>query len=394
MKIYRGLILAIITFSSFTLFCQNLNIIPYPAHVEQSEGFFELNSNTEIVHGTCLEARAKQLRDYLCPATGFDLKPGSPAKHSNQIIINLNEDLKHLGAEGYTLDVKENRILIEAFHSKGLFYAFQTLLQLLPVEIFRSAKVEGTEWHIPNCRITDSPQFAWRGLMIDYSRTFWNKRITRKYIDAMALYKLNKLHMHLTDDQGWRIEISKYPELTDLASKFDTSYHEPEEREGYFSQSDIREIINYARERNIEIIPEIEMPGHSSEVFSVFPELSCKGEAMLIHPFTRGPGIHKEIFCAGNDESFVFLYNVLSEIAELFPSRYIHIGGDEAPKDHWKECVKCQQRMKDKGLDNEHELQSWFIKEIERYLSARNKIMIGWDEIVEGGLSKTATVMY
>ncbi len=394
MKIYRGLILAIISFSSFTLFCQDLNIIPYPVHVEQFDGFFDLNSNTEIIHGAYLESRAKQLKAYLYPATGFDLKAGSSDKQSNQIILNLNEDLKNLGDEGYTLKVNQNRILIEAFNSKGLFYAFQTLLQLLPVEIFRHAKVEDREWHVPNCSIKDTPQYAWRGLMIDYSRTFWNKRITRKYIDAMALYKLNKLHMHLTDDQGWRIEISKYPELTELASKFDTSYHEPKEREGYFSQSDIKEIINYARERNIEIIPEIEMPGHSSEVFSIFPELSCKGDTMIIHPFTQGPGIHKEIFCAGNDESFVFLFNVLSEITGLFPSTYIHIGGDEAPKDHWKECVKCQQRMKDEGLNNEHELQSWFIKQIEAYLSAHNKIMIGWDEIVEGGLSETATVMY
>jgi hexosaminidase len=394
MKVYRGLILAIISFSSPILFGQDLNIIPYPAHVEQFEGYFDLDANTVIIHDESLEASANQLKAYLYPATGFDLKPGSTERQSRQIVLNLNDDLKHLGIEGYTLDVNQNRILIEAFHANGLFYAFQTLLQLLPVEIFRHASVEDREWHVPNCSITDTPEFAWRGLMIDYSRTFWNKRITRKYMDAMALYKMNKLHMHLTDDQGWRIEISKYPELTELASKFDTSYHEPKEREGYFSQADMKELIHYARERNIEIIPEIEMPGHSSEVFSVYPELSCKGDTMIIHPFTQGPGIHKEIFCAGKDESFVFLYNVLSEIAELFPSKYIHIGGDEAPKDHWKECARCQQRMKDEGLHNEDELQSWFIRKIESHLSARNKIMIGWDEIVEGGLSKTATVMY
>ena len=250
------------------------------------------------------------------------------------------------------------------------------------------------KWHIPNCSIYDMPEFQWRGLMIDYSRTFWNNRITRKYIDAMAFYKLNKLHMHLTDDQGWRIDINKYPKLTEFASKFDTIYHESNEKEGFFSQTDIREIISYAEERNVEIIPEIEMPGHSSEVFSVYPELSCNGERTKIHPYTLGPGIHEEIFCAGNDDTFVFLNNVLFEIIDLFPSNYIHIGGDEAPKDQWRACAKCQLRIIDEGLKDEHELQSWFVKQIETFISTHNKTMIGWDEIVEGGLSRTATVMY
>lgn len=394
MKSFRGLILILISFSPFPLLCQDLNVIPYPVLIEKHEGFFVLNPSTVITHGKGLESKARQLIDYLYPATGFNFKVGNSNNKSNQILLNINENLKNLGVEGYTIEVDQHRILIEASHTKGLFYAFQTLLQLLPMEIFRHAKVEETEWLIPNCSIKDTPQFEWRGLMIDYSRTFWNKRITRKYIDVMAFYKLNKLHMHLTDDQGWRIEIIEYPKLTDIASKFDTSYHEPQEREGYFSQSDIKEIITYAAERNIEIIPEIEMPGHSSEVFSVYPELSCKGDTLKIHPFILGPGIHKEIFCAGNEETYVFLHNVLSEIIELFPSKYIHIGGDEAPKDHWKECAKCQQRIKDEGLKDEDELQSWFIKQIEAYLSTHNKTMIGWDEIVEGGLSKTATVMY
>lgn len=230
--------------------------------------------------------------------------------------------------------------------------------------------------------------------MIDYSRTFWNRRITKKYIDAMAFYKLNKLHMHLTDDQGWRIEIKKYPKLTEIASKFDPSFNEPKENEGYFSKSDMRELIAYAQERNIDIIPEIEMPGHSSEVFAVYPELSCKGDTTKIHPHSLGPGIHNEIFCAGNDETFVFIKNILSEIINLFPSKYIHIGGDEAPKQHWIECDKCQQRIKDEGLKDEHELQSWFIHQIEEYLSSHDKTLIGWDEITEGGLSENATVMY
>ena len=394
MKIIKRSILAVSLFLPSILWCQDLNIIPYPSRVEIRDGYFNLKPQTILVPGKNLESKAIQLRAYLYPATGFDLKIGSPGIRSSQIILNLNENLENLGVEGYTLEVTENKILIEALHPKGIFYAFQTLLQLLPGEIFRHAKVEDMEWNIPNCRIEDSPQFEWRGLMIDYSRTFWDKRISRKYLDAMALYKLNKLHMHLTDDQGWRVEISKYPLLTEIASKFDTSYHEPEEKEGYFSQADIKELISYASGRNIELIPEIEMPGHSSEVFSVYPELSCKGDTLKIHPFTLGPGIHKEIFCAGNDETFEFIKDVLSEIIELFPSEYVHIGGDEAPKDHWKECPECQQRITDEGLRDEHELQSWFIKQIEAYIASRGKTMIGWDEITEGGLSKTATVMY
>lgn len=377
-----------------TLFSQNFNIIPYPVKVEKHGGFFELKPSTVIIYEEDLYLRAKQLKEFLDPATGFNIKTGQNCKDTNQIVLRINGELEYLSNEGYVIEVNQNKIQIEALHSKGIYWALQTLLQLLPDDILRDAKVDDVKWYIQNCTIEDRPRFSWRGLMIDYSRTFWNKRITKKYIDAMAFYKMNKLHMHLTDDQGWRIEIEKYPKLTEIASKFDTSYNEPKEKEGYFSKSDIRELIVYAQERNIDIIPEIEMPGHSLEVFSVYPELSCKKDTMKIHPFTLRPRVPEEIFCAGNDDTFVFLKNVLSEIMEIFPSKYIHIGGDEAPKQHWKECDKCQQRIKDEGLKNEHELQSWFINQIEKYLSANGKTLIGWDEITEGGLSKNATVMY
>ena len=390
----KNTILLALVFLPFTLFCQDLNIIPYPVKAEKHEGFFELKSTTVIIYEDNLFLRAKQLKESLESATGFNIKTGQVNNKTDQIVLRINEELDHLGNEGYVIEVNQNKIQIEAFHSKGIFWALQTLLQLLPSDILRDAKVDNVKWYIPSCTIEDSPRFAWRGLMIDYSRTFWNKRITKKYIDAMAFYKLNKLHMHLTDDQGWRIEIDKYPKLTEIASRFDTSYNEPKEREGFYSKSDMRELIAYAQERNIDIIPEIEMPGHSSEVFSVYPELSCKKDTTKIHPFTLGPGIHNEIFCAGNDETFLFIKNVLSEIIEIFPSKYIHIGGDEAPKQHWMECDKCQQRIKDEGLKDEHELQSWFINQIEKYLSANGKTLIGWDEISEGELSENATVMY
>lgn len=390
----KRILLAALVLLPFPGLCQEYNIIPYPTELEKKEGYFTLDSRTVIRHSQDLKPAANQLKAYLDPATGFDLQTSSSEGPSQQIQLALNENLSHLGSEGYILDISSEKISMEAFHSRGLFYAFQTLIQLMSEDILREARVEDVKWLIPNVRITDLPQFAWRGLMIDFSRTFWNKRITKKYIDALAFYKLNKLHMHLTDDQGWRIEIDRYPLLTEYASKFDTSFHEAPEREGFFTKADMKELIRYAEERNVELIPEIEMPGHSSEVFSVYPELSCKGDTTTIHTFVLGPGIHKEIFCAGNDQSFEFLRGVLAEICELFPSKYVHIGGDEAPKDHWEQCPKCQQRIREEGLKDEHELQSWFIREMEAYLSSQNKILIGWDEIMEGGLSESATVMY
>jgi len=380
-----------------TIFAQTdleYNIIPQPNKITRIEGSFKLNSSTVIVAGKGLEFRARQLNNYLEPATGYDIKIEGPGKSTNIIEILLNGKLDYLGEEGYKLEIYQEKIKIESAHEMGIFWGIQTLRQLLPNDILRDAKINNVKWQIPCIQIVDTPRFKWRGLMIDYSRTFWNKQLTKKYIDVLSFYKMNRLHMHLTDDQGWRIEIKKYPELTQIASKFDTIFHEPEEREGYYTQTDLRELITYAQERNVEIVPEIEMPGHSSEVFSVYPDLSCKGDTLTIHPFFKGPNIHKEIFCAGNDFTFQFLEDVLSEVINIFPSEYIHIGGDEAPKDFWKECEKCQQRIKDLGLLEEDELQSWFIKRIETFLTKNGKKMIGWDEIIEGGLSEEAIVMY
>ena len=210
----------------------------------------------------------------------------------------------------------------------------------------------------------------------------------------MSFFKMNILHMHLTDDQGWRLQIRKYPELTDRASKFNPSFGEPLEYQGFYSQEDIRELVRFASERNIEIVPEIEMPGHTSEVFSVFPNLTCRADTSIIRPWSENYSVTNPVLCAGNEDTFKFIENVLDEVAELFPSEYIHIGGDEAPKVFWKECPKCQKRIADEGLKDENELQSWFIKRIENYLHTKGKKLVGWDEIIEGGLSSSATVMY
>lgn len=372
----------------------DLKIIPRPGKICVLNGTFELTNKTSVKAGSDLLLQAEQLRTYLYPASGFILPVNKRKIGGNLIELKLSDELSSLGDEGYELNITTKKVLISAYKPNGIFFGIQTLRQMLPDEILRKAIADSIKWIIPCVSIVDKPRFSWRGLMIDYSRTFWNKRVTEKYIDAMSYYKLNKLHMHLTDDQGWRLQINNYPALTKIASKFDTIYHEPGEREGYYSKEDIRELVRYAAARNVEIIPEIEMPGHTSEIFAAYPQLSCTGDKSIIQPYFKGPGVHNEILCAGKEETFEFLEGVLAEVIELFPSEYIHIGGDEAPKVAWKACPLCQKRIKDEGLKDENELQSWFIKRIERYLNSKDKKLIGWDEIIEGGLSKTATVMY
>ncbi len=371
-----------------------IKIIPRPSKISVLNGTFELTNKTSVKACSDLLLQAEQLRTYLSPASGFILPVNKRITGGNLIELKLSDKLSSLGEEGYKLNITSKKVLISAYKSNGIFYGIQTLRQMLPDEILRKAIADNIKWIIPCVSIVDKPRFSWRGLMIDYSRTFWNKRVTEKYIDAMSYYKLNKLHMHLTDDQGWRLEITNYPALTKIASKFDTIYHEPGEREGYYSKEDIRELVHYAAARNIEIIPEIEMPGHTSEIFAAYPQFSCTGDTSIIKPYFKGPGVHNEILCAGKEETFEFLEGVLSEVIELFPSEYIHIGGDEAPKVAWKACPLCQKRIRDEGLKDENELQSWFIKRIERYLNSKGKKLIGWDEIIEGGLSNTATLMY
>jgi len=254
-----------------------------------------------------------------------------------------------------------------------------------------------------NCCLPRFTRFAWRGMHLDVSRHFFPKEFIKTYIDLIAMHKMNVFHWHLTDDNGWRIEIKKYPKLTSVSAwrvdREDQTWREvtppkPGEKAtygGFYTQEDIREIVKYASERQVMILPEIEMPGHTSEVFAAYPSLSCSGKKMYVRPGSYWP--NEDIFCAGNDSVFVFLEDVLDEVMELFPGPYIHIGGDEADKTNWKKCPKCRQRMKDEHLNNEDELQSWFIKRMENYLVAHGKKLIGWDEILEGGLAPEATVM-
>ncbi len=380
--------------SGFVAALTKLSIIPEPAKIIPASGTFRFTKTTTLIVPENLLFRAKQLKNYLEPALGIDLQLNLKPGKENVIELKLDKSLKSLGTEGYHLEILSNKICLMAFDEKGIFWGIQTIRQLLPPEILRGAIVTGVSWDIPCVTIEDNPRFKWRGLMLDCSRTFISKEQIKRYLEVMSFLKMNVLHMHLTDDQGWRLEIRKYPELTSICSKFHESFKEPNEYQGFYSQDDIREIIGFAAQRNIEIVPEIEMPGHSSEIFAAFPQLSCKGDTAKIHPFFKGAGVHNEIFCAGNEDTFRFIENILDEVSALFPSEYVHIGGDEAPKKHWKECPKCQKRISDQGLKDENELQSWFVKRIEKYLNSKGKKLIGWDEITEGGLSHSATVMY
>ena len=318
----------------------------------------------------------------------------------NTILIELDNTLG-IKNEGYSLNIgKNNSIELKASSSSGLFYGFQTFRQLCDPELEKKVV---KDLLIQNCEILDMPKFGYRGMHLDVSRHFFDVDFIKTYLDMISFHKMNVFHWHLTDDNGWRIEINKYPELTETAAWRVDRRHEPWKEwspiknnekatyGGFYTKEDIREVVEYASDRHIKVIPEIEMPGHTSEVFSAYPELSCNGNYIPVNPGSYWPNL--DIFCAGNDSVFTFLENVLDEIIELFPSNYIHIGGDEAEKTNWKKCSKCQNRIKEEGLKNEAELQSWFIKRIEKFILSKKRSLVGWDEILDGGLAKSATVM-
>ena len=364
-------------------------VIPIPQEVEQATGSFTLNAQTKLSCNLTGDERAKLL-DYLKqqPLLSACLKNGDAGQAS--IVLQKLDNAGTRTPESYELRVTPEKIHITACTDAGMFYGLQTLMQLA------TPAGEGT-WTVAACHITDEPRFAYRGFMMDVSRHFRSKEFVKKQIDAMARFKLNRLHIHLTDGAGWRIEIKQYPRLTQFAAwrpqavwkdwwfKGGRQYCEegtPGAYGGYYTQDDIRELLAYAAERHITIIPEIEMPAHSEEVLAAYPEMSCSGE-----PYKNAE------FCIGNEKTFEFLENVLTEVMDLFPSEYIHIGGDEANKNPWKACPKCQQRMKDEGLKDVDELQSYAIHRIEVFLNQHGRKLLGWDEIMEGGLAPNATVM-
>jgi hexosaminidase len=298
------------------------------------------------------------------------------------------------------LNVSAKTIHIKASAANGTFYALQSMYQLLPPAIYGKTKVAGKEWSVPAVSIADAPRFAYRGLHLDVCRHFFPVEFVKKYIDAMAIHKMNSFHWHLTDDQGWRIEIKKYPLLTKVGSRrvetlvgyYYENYPQRFDDEaygGFYTQDEAREIVKYAADRYITVIPEIEMPGHAVAAIASYPYLSCTRTPMKV---ATKWGIFKDVYCT-RDSTFAFLEDVLTEVMDIFPGKYIHIGGDECPKDHWKACPDCQARMKAENLKDENELQSYFVHRIEKFLNAHNRQIIGWDEILDGGLAPNATVM-
>ncbi|QNL48370.1 family 20 glycosylhydrolase [Olivibacter sp. SDN3] len=364
-----------------------VSVIPEPMSLEVMNGNLILDQTVFIKYQKPEEEQVAQLfQKFLKSNYAFELRRYTGNEKGNTIDFVLDESMKD---EAYHIDIDNEGAKIKGSTS-GLFYALQTLQQLMPLDRNQSL-------YLPYVKIDDEPRFAYRGLMLDVGRYFFSTDYLKKFIDLMAQYKLNVFHWHLTEDAGWRIEIKKYPRLTAIGSKRAGTQtgHKPEDfdptpHEGYYTQEEAKEIVAYAKERNITVIPEFDMPGHTMSVLAAYPEFGC----------TDGPfevpvkwGIKEDVLCVGKEETYAFVNDVLDELIAIFPSPYIHIGGDEAPKSRWKECVTCQQRMKEEGLKDEEELQSYFIHRVEKYINSKGRNIIGWDEILEGGLAPNATVM-
>ena len=325
---------------------------------------------------------------------GKKLKKKTKMTSDNNIIFKFNASMK---AEEYILDITPENIIIKAKDGAGAFYAVQTLKQIVPVQAYETP-LDLENVALPTMKIKDAPHFPYRGFMLDCSRHFWDVETVKEVLDILAMHKMNRFHWHLTEDQGWRIEIKKYPLLTEIGSlreQTTTGHNEGLDGipyGGYYTQKEIKEIVKYAKERFITIVPEIEIPGHSLGALSAYPWLGCEGEEGNYKTWSYW-GVSKQIACAGKESTFEFWEDVLDEVMDLFPSEYIHIGGDEAPRDMWKECPDCQQRIKDNNLKNEAELQSYVNSRIEAHLNKNGRKLIGWDEILEGGVSQNATIM-
>lgn len=415
------ILLLIIAFL-FINFCrgQQIDIIPQPVSVQKGGGTFTLSSRTVIaVRDEGDRKAADFLNAYLQEVYGFKLDIDKQ-EGKNYIRLYTRKFIKAPDKDAYSLYVSGDGVNIEGDTYAGTFYGIQSLIQLLPPMDVKSQMQKGdgmgvATLDVPSVAIQDYPRFKYRGMHLDVSRHMFPVSFIKKYIDYLALHKMNYFHWHLTDDQGWRIEIKKYPELTTtgayrngtIIGRFPGKGNDNTRYGGFYTQEEVKEIVRYAADRHITVMPEIEMPGHASAAIASYPWLSCFPEKPTViprnTPATGGNqgikrvqetwGVFEDVFCAGNDSTFMFLEGVMEEVLALFPSRYIHVGGDECPKAHWKVCPKCQRRIKQEGLKDEHELQSYVIRRMEKYLNSRDRVLVGWDEILEGGLAPNAVVM-
>jgi len=384
-----------------------LMIVPRVEQCTLGTGAFTITASTNIVVVPLapeVPFPVSYFANQVSKVTGFPMRvqvggeiPGSGAIVFEYAATGIG------GREGYTLEVTPDLIRVRAVADAGHLYAVHSLFQLLPEAVFGAKPAPGARWMIPSLTIQDRPRFSWRGAHLDVSRHFLPKESIKTFIDMLAMHKMNVFHWHLTDDQGWRIEIKKYPLLTTVGAwradreGIHWNAREPQRPGekatygGFYTQDDIREIVRYARQRNVTILPEIEMPAHTTAALAAYPQYSCTGGPFLVTTGALWP--ITDIFCAGNDSTFAFLQDILTEVFGLFPGTYVHIGGDEADKTNWKKCPKCQARIKAEGLADVNELQSYFIKRIEKFVVSKNRRLIGWDEILEGGLAPEATVM-
>ena len=379
-------------------------MVPLPLKMEFRGGVFKLQARTRILVDAKAAETGRYLAERLAPATGWSFQLGAETESPRGnilLLLTARGANPALDAEGYELIVTEDFVVIRAPGPAGLFYGVQSLLQLLPPRVLAAKPAGKGDWTVPCVSIEDQPRFKWRGLLLDVSRHFFTKGEVEQLMDLMALHKLNRLQMHLTDDQGWRIEIKKYPRLTEVGAwrkgigfgldpKASTAYGPDGRYGGYYTQADIRELVAYGAARHITIVPEIEMPGHASAALAAYPRFSCSGAG---YSTDVGGGIFPGVYCPGNEETFEFLQNILAEVIELFPGKYIHIGGDEVPKGNWQKCAKCQARKAAERLKDEKELQSYFVRRIEKFINSKGRSLIGWSEILEGGLAQNAAVM-
>ncbi len=374
-----------------------INLLPVPAHVDRDEGSFRFAGEVKLF----LDEDTPEFRRITAFLTER-LETAGGIRFSFTEEKNLPGTIYFMNAglpeEAYELRAEPQRIVIDYGTPSGAFYAVQTLLQLLPPEVFADTRQRGVRWEVPCCRIDDAPRFPYRGMHLDCCLHFFSVDFLKRYIDLMALHKVNRFHWHLTEDQGWRLEIKKYPLLTEkgqwrketVIGSLASGIYDGKPYGGYYTQEQVKEIVSYAAERYVTVIPEIEMPGHALAAIACYPELSC-GLEDHYETATRW-GIFKQVYCP-KEETFKFLEDVMDEVFELFPSKLIHIGGDECPKASWKQCAHCQALIKKEGLKDEYELQSWFISRMERYINSKGRDIIGWDEILEGGLAPNAAVM-
>lgn len=357
---------------------KGIDIIPQPVHMVQNTGHFVLTPNSVIAYEGDLKAQAEYLKEVLDQSTGWDLKLINGVQNKSGINLSVNKaKVEH--EEGYTLDVNDRQVEICGADKGGLFYGIQTLLQLFPPQIYSDKRQRNVEWSAPAVSISDAPERPWRGMMLDVARYFYDKEFVKKYIDMMAMYKLNKLQFHLIDDSGWRLEIKKYPRLTEIGAWAGSG---SQRLGGYYTQEDIKELIAYGELRNVEIIPEIEFPAHILSAIVAYPWLGCTGEQ---HEVPLQHFISRDLICVGKESSIDFLKDVLEETVNLFPSSYINIGGDEAVYSRWDECPKCQEVVKREGLKDASELQGYLTNIVSDMMKEKNRTIIGWEEIILRG---------